>query len=134
MSSEDLGFNPLQYHNGAVWPHDTALVAAGLRRYGFDDAAAKLIRALFDVAAAFDHRLPEVFSGFARDATNVPIRYPAALVPQAWAAASPLLALRTTLGLDVQDGRLRCEPLASDLVPQLRLRRVAFRDELVDVP
>ena len=130
MSSEDLGFNPLQYHNGTVWPHDTALVAAGMARYGFVDEARAVTEALLEAAAAFEYRLPEVFSGFVRDATNVPVRYPAALVPQAWAAAAPLLCLRTLLRLDAVDGEVRTEPV----VEGLRLRGVPFRGASVDVP
>ena len=130
MSSEDRGFNPLQYHNGTVWPHDTALIAAGMRRYGFDEECRTLMRALLDAASAFAYRLPEVFAGFARDATAVPVRYPAALVPQAWAAAAPLLCLRALLGLDVVEGRLRAEPLEDELC----LRGLLFRGERIDVP
>ena len=131
MSSDDDAYSPLTYHNGTVWPHDTALVAAGLRRYGHREEARRLVDALLDAAAAFGHRLPEVFAGFARDETNVPVRYPAALVPQAWAAAAPLLALRTLLGLDVVDGELRVDPLDG---AGIRLRGLPFRGRKVDVP
>jgi glycogen debranching enzyme len=129
MSSEDLGFNPLKYHNGTVWPHDTALIAAGIARYGFGEEANTVARALLEAASGFGYRLPEVFAGFPRDETNVPVRYPAALVPQAWAAAAPLLCLRTLLGLDVSGSELHAAPIRDDLT----LRRVPFRGSLVDV-
>jgi glycogen debranching enzyme len=133
MSSADAGYNPLEYHNGTVWPHDTAIVAEGMRRYGFHDEAGQLCHALLDAATAFSHQLPEVFAGFARDKTNVPIEYPGALKPQSWAAASPLLALRTLLGLDVVDGRLRARPHLPPDLGKVRLRRIRVRGSSDDV-
>ena len=129
MSSEDKGYNPLEYHTGTVWPHDTAIVAEGMRRYGFRDEAAKVCHALLEAAEAFSNRLPEVFAGFERDDSGVPVEYPDALKPQSWAAAAPLLAIRTLLGLDVVDGRIRSMP--SD---KLRLKRIKVRGEPVDAP
>jgi glycogen debranching enzyme len=130
MSSEETAYDPLSYHNGSVWPHDTALVAAGMARYGYRDEALRVVHALLDAATAFGHQLPEVFAGFARDDTGLPVRYPAALVPQAWAAASALLALRTLLGLGADDRGLRAESLEDGL----RLRGVPYRGRRVDVP
>jgi glycogen debranching enzyme len=127
LSSDDAAFNLLEYHNGTVWPHDTALVAEGMRRYGFRDEAGKLCHALLDAAQAFGNQLPEVFAGFPRDHANVPVEYPKALKPQAWAAGAPLLALRTLLGLDVVDGKLRSRPHVPKELGRLRLRRVGFR-------
>jgi glycogen debranching enzyme len=83
-----------------VWPHDNALCAAGLARYGLRDHAQRVIDAQLDVAAAHAGRLPELFAGFGRDELSVPAAYPTSCSPQAWAAASPLLWLRTMLGLD----------------------------------
>jgi glycogen debranching enzyme len=134
LSSDEPGYNPLRYHNGTVWPHDTALILAGLRRYGFDEEAARVARALFDTATAFGHRLPELFAGFGRDRTGVPIRYPAALVPQAWAAAAPLLALRALLGLEPAGGELRGDPLGPEVAGEVALRRLPYRGARVDVP
>jgi glycogen debranching enzyme len=97
-----------------------------MRRYGFDKEAAQLAEALLEAARAFSNQLPEVFAGFARDETDVPIEYPGALKPQAWAAAAPLLALRTLLGLDIVDGALRTRPLKSRF-RKLRLRNITVR-------
>jgi glycogen debranching enzyme len=123
MSTDDAGYNPLRYHTGTVWPHDTAIVAEGMRRYGFRDEATRLAEALLDAAAAFGHQLPEVFAGFERDRSGTPIEYPGALKPQAWAAGAPLLALRTLLGLDAENGRPRTRPHLPPTVGKLRLRR-----------
>ncbi len=100
LSNESGGYNPISYHCGSVWPHDTAIAAAGLARYGFDGAAQKLIFALLDAAGAQGGRLPELFSGLDRGELTVPVGYPTSCSPQAWSAASPLLCLRTLLRLD----------------------------------
>jgi glycogen debranching enzyme len=110
MSTEDRGYNPIEYHNGTVWPHDTALIAEGMRRYGFRKEASALALTLIQAAASFAYRLPEVFAGFPREATDMPVEYPTASRPQAWAAGAPLMALRTALGLDAIDGQVRSDP------------------------
>jgi glycogen debranching enzyme len=132
LSAEHPTYNPLAYHRGTVWPHDTAIVAEGLRRYGFRDEAAKVCAALFDAAVAFDNELPEVFGGFARDATRTTVEYPDALRPQAWASGAPLLMLRTLLGLDVEDGRLRSHPHVPESIGRIRLRGLRVRGRKVD--
>lgn len=132
MSAADAGYNPIEYHNGTVWPHDTAIVAEGLRRYGFHQEAAELAGELFEAASAFAYRLPEVFAGFDRSESQMAVEYPTASRPQAWAAAAPLLAVRTLLGLDVVEGKLSTGPHAQDA--GLRLRRVPVRGMRVDVP
>jgi glycogen debranching enzyme len=93
-------YDPLSYHNGSVWPHDSALAAAGLARYGAVSEAHGVLDGLFDVAQHYDPHVPELFSGLARDDVAAPVDYPAASAPQAWAAASPVFALRTLLGLE----------------------------------
>jgi glycogen debranching enzyme len=127
FSAENRAYDPLGYHVGCVWPHDTAVVAEGMRRYGFREEASRVARCLLDAAAAFGHRLPEVFSGFERDDTGVPVPYPDALVPQAWSAGAPLLALRTLLGLDFADGTLRASPHLPNGLGRARLRGVRTR-------
>ena len=132
MSSEDGGYNPLKYHNGTVWPHDTAICAEGMRRYGFRDEAGDVCEALLEAAEKFSNQLPEVFAGFPRDDSDVPVEYPAALKPQSWAASAPLLALRTLLGLDVVDGKLRSDPHVPEKLGELRLRNVGYRGRYDD--
>ncbi len=93
-------YNPLGYHLGTIWPHDNALIAAGLRRYGFAPEANRILAALYDAAQEFpDYRLPELFAGIARTSYGVPIGYPVACSPQAWAAATLPYLLTETLGL-----------------------------------
>ena len=133
MSANDDGYNPLAYHCGTVWPHDTAIVAEGMRRYGYRDEAAEVCRSLFDAAEAFSNQLPEVFAGFPRDDTGVPVEYPEALKPQAWAAGAPLLALRTILGLDPVDGDLRRQPHLPENLSKVTLSKVGFRGKYVDL-
>jgi glycogen debranching enzyme len=125
MSSNDAGYNPIEYHDGTVWPHDTAIVAEGMRRYGYREEASHLALMLIQAAEAFEYRLPEVFAGFARQETGEPVEYPTACRPQAWAAGAPLLALRTALGLDVVDGTLRIEPHLSQGWGRVRLDNIA---------
>jgi glycogen debranching enzyme len=125
MSANDAGYNPIEYHDGTVWPHDTAFVAEGMRRYGHREQASHLALMLVQAAEAFEYRLPEVFAGFARDETGEPVEYPTASRPQAWAAGAPLLALRTALGLDVVDGVLRVDPHLSRGWGRVRLENIA---------
>lgn len=100
-SAHDGGYDPLSYHCGSVWPHDNALVASGLARYGHRGAANRIVHAQITAAGHFDGSLPELFAGFAEHDVRVPVRYPTSCSPQAWSAAASLLHLRTVLGLDV---------------------------------
>ncbi len=100
LGSRDAGYNPLGYHTGTVWPHDNSLIAAGLARYGHHEAAGTIAASILAAATFFDHRLPEVFAGFARRLTSVPVAFPTASRPQAWAAGAPLLLLTSVLQLD----------------------------------
>jgi glycogen debranching enzyme len=127
LSSEMEGYNPLEYHAGTVWPHDSSLCAEGMRRYGLREHAGRVCAAIIDAAVAFGHRLPEVFAGFERDETDIPVPYPDALAPQAWSAGAPLLALRTLLSLDVVDGRLRARPRVPKELGRIRLKGIPVR-------
>jgi glycogen debranching enzyme len=100
LASSMAAYNPISYHNGSVWPHDNAICASGLARYGFVEEAHRIIEAQLDVAAASDGRLPELFAGFDRAQLQAPASYPASCSPQAWAASAPLLWLRVLLRLD----------------------------------
>ena len=134
VSSREAGYNPLGYHAGSVWPHDTAIVAAGMRRYGFAEEAATLCKALLDAAEAFSNQLPEVFAGFARDETGVPVEYADALKPQSWAAGAPLHALRTLCDLEPEYGKLRSKLELPPGLGRLMLRGVDVRGRRFDAP
>lgn len=100
IGEKELRYNPMAYHNGSIWPHDNALIAKGLARYGHHDKAAAIFSGMFDVSQHVDqHRLPELFCGFARRAGEGPTLYPVACSPQAWAAASVYYLLQACLGL-----------------------------------
>jgi glycogen debranching enzyme len=120
LATSNRGYRPVSYHLGSVWPHDTALAAAGLARAGFADEALLLTRGLVAAAPFFADRLPELFCGFPRDPFGFPVAYPTTSSPQAWAAASVLLLVRVLLGLegDLPHGRLGVKPnLPRDAVP-----------------
>jgi glycogen debranching enzyme len=95
-------YNPMSYHNGSIWPHDNAMVAGGLARYGHTDAALTVFRGLYDSSLHFNqHRLPELFCGFERRTGEGPTLYPVACSPQAWAAAAASSLLQACLGLNI---------------------------------
>jgi glycogen debranching enzyme len=107
MSTADAGFNPLEYHNGTVWPHDNSLIALGLARYERWAEAHRIVRRMMNAAAYFEYQLPEVFAGFARTETPFPVPYPTSCRPQAWAAGTPVLLLQMLLGLEPDRTRHR---------------------------
>ncbi len=102
LGADEAGYNPLGYHTGTIWPHDNSLIAAGLARYGHHAAAGAIASTILAAAPHFEHRLPEVFAGFPSALTSVPVAFPTASRPQAWAAGTPLLLLTTLL--DLQPG------------------------------
>jgi glycogen debranching enzyme len=123
LATSMRAYNPISYHNGSVWPHDSAIVVAGLMRYGFTAEAQRIAVALLEAAEHSGGRLPELFCGFPREELAAPIPYPTSCSPQAWAAASPLLLIRTLLGLDpdVPQGRLSLAPALPDQVRHLKV-------------
>jgi glycogen debranching enzyme len=112
LGARSARYNPLGYHVGCVWPHDTAIAIDALARTGHGDVAVRLARGLVDAAQWFDYRLPELFGGEQRAPGVGPLPYPAACRPQAWSAASAVLVLTSLLGLvaDVPEGRLLVAP------------------------
>ncbi len=103
LSTSEVRYNPMSYHNGSIWPHDNALIAAGFARYGYHDEALKVLTAMFEASGSMHlHRLPELFCGFGRERGEGPINYPVACHPQAWASASVLLLIQAALGLEIR--------------------------------
>ena len=117
MASDEAAYNPLSYHNGTVWPHDSALAAWGLARHGHVEAARRIARAIVEAAGHFEWSLPEVFAGFARTETPFPIAYPTAARPQAWAAGTPILLARVLLGLEPDRPHQRLVTTLEDELP-----------------
>ncbi len=132
MAAGEGGYNPIEYHNGTVWPHDNSLVAAGLARYGYREEAARIAVALVEAAAYFRYRLPEVFAGYPRALTRFPVEYPTASSPQAWATGTPLLLLRTLLRLEPHGDGLAVDPALPQEIGELALRGIPGRWGRVD--
>jgi glycogen debranching enzyme len=120
------GYNPISYHCGSVWPHDNAIIAAGLMRYGFVDEAHQIMEGLIAAAPFFDDRLPELFAGLSRSQFRFPVSYPTSCSPQAWAAAAPLLFLRTMLRFepDIRNATLNLAPRVPEWIGTLALEQV----------
>ncbi|MET7952235.1 glycogen debranching N-terminal domain-containing protein [Micromonospora sp. NPDC005324] len=120
-------YNPLGYHVGTVWPFDNSIIAWGLRRYGFTEKAARICKSILDASAYFNGRLPEAFAGYPRALTGHPVEYPTACSPQAWSSGTPLLLLRTLLGLDSIEDHLVTSPALPSGIDSLSLVRIQGR-------
>lgn len=135
LSATHVAYNPLSYQRGSVWPHDNALLAAGLARYGLFAEAERVMSGILDAAASFeDHRLPELFSGLPRG-SGAPVPYLEANVPQAWAAAAPILFAQLFLGLVVDAPNRRCHvmPWLPAWLPRIELRDVEIAGESLSI-
>jgi glycogen debranching enzyme len=130
-------YNPMSYHNGSVWPHDTTLIAAGFARYGFRHEAARLFEALFAASTHMDlRRLPELFCGFARQGGAGPVFYPVACAPQAWATGALPYMLQVCLGLHFspQDRVVHLDhPILPEFVDDVVLRRLSVSGGSLDL-
>ena len=128
-------YNPASYHNGSVWPHDTAVCVAGLVRYGFTDLAQRVAAGLFEAASYFAGRLPELFCGFDRRDVPGPVPYPSSCSPQAWASAAPIGVLSALLGLepDVPRGLLHVAPALPPEWGAVSVEDVRLGDRRLDV-
>ncbi|MGA8296197.1 MAG: glycogen debranching N-terminal domain-containing protein [Acidimicrobiales bacterium] len=135
LASNMGAYNPVSYHNGSVWPHDNAIGAAGLMRYGFEQEAQTIALAMFETAVAFESRLPELFCGFGRDEFAVPVGYPTSCSPQAWAAATPFSLLRTLLSFepDMNERRVFLKPAIPESLGTLRVEQVPIGGQRVTI-
>lgn len=135
LASNMGAFNPVSYHNGSVWPHDNAICAAGLMRYGFVAEAQTVALSILETSAMFDSRLPELFCGFARDEFAAPVGYPTSCSPQAWSAAAPFSLLRTLLGFDpdINDRRLYLQPAIPESLGTVRIDQVPVGNQRVTI-
>ena len=137
IAQGEARYNPMSYHNGSVWPHDNALIALGLARYGFKAEAARVFAGLFDAAVHQEsRRLPELFCGFMRRPHHGPTAYPVACSPQAWAAAAPFSLLAACLGLELAYERNQIrfrEPVMPDFLDEVVIRNLRLGSSWVDV-
>lgn len=130
-------YNPMSYHNGSIWPHDNALIAMGLARYGMKDKTLAILAALFDASLFMDlHRLPELYCGFARRPSEGPTQYPVACSPQAWASASVFYLLQACLGLSFEAPARRirfAHPLLPPFLNRVEIRQLRVADAIIDL-
>jgi glycogen debranching enzyme len=137
VSAGEARYNPMSYHNGSVWPHDNAIVALGLARYGHVAEADRVLEALFDASTHMElRRLPELFCGVRRKRERAPTAYPVACSPQAWASAAPFGLLAAALGLEV-DARTATvrfrHPRLPAFLDELRIDGLTVREGSLDV-
>ncbi|MBV8891557.1 MAG: amylo-alpha-1,6-glucosidase, partial [Acidobacteria bacterium] len=137
LSHQERRYNPIGYHLGTVWPHDNSIIAAGLHRYGFGKQALRVFEGIVSAAEYFEHaRLPEVFAGFSPQDFPLPVRYPVACHPQAWAAGSVPFMLSNLLGLsaDAFNNRLHViRPVLPSFISELDFRRIKVGDSVIDL-
>jgi len=137
VAATEQRYNPMSYHNGSVWPHDNALLAAGLARYGLQAQAGRVLEGLFEASRWFElHRLPELFCGFHRRPGESPTLYPVSCAPQAWAAGAVLLLIQACLGLDVSGVRRELRmtnPFLPPFVRELQIRELRVGGGTIDL-
>lgn len=129
-------YNPMSYHNGSIWPHDNSLIAYGMKRYGFDESANRVLWGFIEAGLALpDQRLPELYCGFQREPLyfSLPAQYPVSCAPQAWAAGSALLALRTILGLTPTPTGLRLRPRLPLWLREVHVSRLRVGGASIDL-
>jgi glycogen debranching enzyme len=137
VAQGEARYNPMSYHDGSIWPHDNALIALGLARYGLKHSVECVFKGLFDAATYMDlRRLPELFCGFRREKQRGPTLYPVACAPQAWASATPFTLLEAALGLefDVARGEIRLRnPRLPAFLNEVLLRDLQLGSSSVDL-
>jgi len=136
LADGEARFNPISYHNGSIWPHDTALCVMGMSRYGEREGVVKLTSALFETASRMNMRLPELFCGFPRSPGEPPVAYPVACLPQAWAAGSVFMMLQACLGITINANRgeiVLVDPRLPIGIDRLRVEHLRVGDESVDL-
>lgn len=136
VAQGEARYNPMSYHNGSVWPHDNAMIAAGFARYGWKRDAEPIFRGVMDAARYMpNRRLPELFCGFRRRPSRGPTLYPVACAPQAWAAGAPFQFLQATLGLRFDSHRqsiVLASPFLPSFINELVVRNLRLGDARAD--
>ncbi|HWU26811.1 MAG TPA: amylo-alpha-1,6-glucosidase, partial [Rhizomicrobium sp.] len=136
LATSEARYNPMSYHNGSVWPHDTAICGAGLARYGAHAANLRLLSELFEAAVHFDMRLPELYCGFSRQSGEAPVDYPVACLPQAWSSGALFMLLQACLGIQIdgfsQEVHIREPRLPLD-IDDLVLKGITIGERSIDL-
>ena len=137
VAASEIRFNPMAYHNGSVWPHDNALIAAGMASYGFKQGALKILSGLFDASLFIElHRLPELMCGFSRRPDEGPTPYPVACSPQTWSSVAVFLLLQSCLGLRIEAPRARLsfsQPMLPAFLERIEIRNLKIGNAEVDL-
>jgi glycogen debranching enzyme len=137
VAASEIRFNPMAYHNGSVWPHDNALIAAGMASYGFKQGALKILSGLFDASLFLDlHRLPELMCGFSRRAGEGPTLYPVACSPQTWSSVAVFLLLQSCLGLRIEAPQSRLsfsQPVLPSFLEHIQIKNLRIGEAEVDL-
>jgi len=136
LATDAKRYNPMSYHNGSIWPHDTAIAVSGMARYGERVGVAKVLLDLFEASKRFEMRMPELLCGFTRETGEPPIAYPVACMPQAWAAGSTFMMLQACLGLAIDAARMEVRltrPILPAGVNHLSLEGLIVADARVDI-
>jgi glycogen debranching enzyme len=137
IANTEARYNPMSYHNGSIWPHDNALIALGMARYGHKQSVERLFKGLFDAATYMEmRRLPELFCGFQRGRGRGPTLYPVACAPQAWASATPFTLLEASLGLQFDPARNEIRlhnPRLPSFLDEVVLRNLRLKQSSVDL-
>ncbi|HSF66407.1 MAG TPA: amylo-alpha-1,6-glucosidase [Nitrospiraceae bacterium] len=137
VAATEIRFNPMAYHNGSVWPHDNAIIAAGMASYGFKQGALKILCGLFDASQFLElHRLPELLCGFSRRPGEGPTLYPVACSPQTWSSVALFLLIQSCLGLRIEAPRARLsfsQPVLPSFLEYMEVKNLRIGDAVVDL-
>ena len=137
LADSERRYNPMSYHNGSIWPHDNAMIAVGLARYGLKSGVEKIMTGMFEVSLVLDfHRLPELFCGFVRRPGQGLTRYPVACNPQAWAAGSAFMVLQACLGLSIVASEQKVifnHPILPDFIDKMQIKNLTVGTASVDL-
>jgi len=138
IATTEKRYNPMSYHNGAVWPHDNAMIALGFARYGYRKAAAKIMTGLFEASLFLDlQRMPELFCGFLKRKGEGPTLYPLACAPQAWSSTVVFALLQACLGLEIHNTPhpqiIFCHPFLPPWLDNLEIKNLNIGQASVDI-
>ena len=136
LAHGEARYNPMSYHNGSIWPHDTSICVAGMSRYGERSSVARILNEIFETAIHFNMRLPELYCGFPRLQGQGPVPYPVACLPQAWACGAASLLLQASLGVEIDGDRKEVhvrDPILPQGVESVMLRDLPVRDVAINL-